>query len=161
MNNPEKFQAFLEIAKKLNEEFNSLPVLYGSLGLSKAIDRDLETDDIDLLIEDHIFTKELNNIRQLMASLGYKLIDADENTFCRENLKVGIADDGDMVEFSGVNPERLTVITASANYRVLTAEEYLATYKASLLDSYRRDKHQKNDGVKIELLELHINAERR
>jgi hypothetical protein len=156
MKNHAKLEKFIEIAKQLNAKLNSTPILYGSLGLSISIDHDLETEDIDMLIEHRIFDRELSDIRHLMETLGYKLVNPEENTFRRGELDIGISHDGDMVEFSGVDPEKLTIIESSARYRVLTPNEYLATYKASALDGYRRDERQKNDSAKIELLQSNI-----
>lgn len=158
MNNNNKLEAFLEIAIVLNEKLASVPILYGSLGLVKAIEKDLKTDDIDLLVEDHIFSKHLNQIRTLMKGMGFELIDPKENIFSRGLLKVGISDDGDMIKFSSVNPSELAVVDSSAKYRVMNAQDYLQTYKDPSLDGYRRDTKQKNDDAKIKLLEYFLSA---
>ncbi len=152
MKNGEKLQVFLEIAEKLNAEMDSTPILYGSLGLSEAINKDIKTDDIDMLVEHRIFSTQLGKIRSTMAELGFELTDPEENCFQRDDIKVGIATDGDMITFSGINPQTLCIKKEKATYRVLNAEQYLATYKASSLDGYRKNKHQKDDQAKIELI---------
>ncbi|WP_428242724.1 hypothetical protein [Gynuella sp.] len=138
MSNTRKFEVLLEIAEKLNQDIGSVPVLYGSLGLSRAIEVDLQTDDIDILIEDCIFSERLSYIHGLMEELGFTLTDPEENEFRRGTTKVGIASDGDMLSFSGVDPLSLAVESSAAKFRVLSPEQYLATYKASSLDGYRK-----------------------
>jgi hypothetical protein len=158
MSNTRKIEVLLEIAEKLNHDIGSVPVLYGSLGLSRAIETDLKTDDIDLLIEDSIFSERLSLVHSSMRELGFILTDLEENEFRRGPIKVGIASDGDMLSFSGVNPSSLAVEGLEAKFRVLSPEQYLATYKASSLDGYRKNTHQKDDGSKIRLLESMLNA---
>jgi hypothetical protein len=100
--------------------------LYGSLGLASTLKLDLETQDIDMLVEDKIFQTQLIAIHAILFSCRFKLIDERENTFQRGTLEVGIASDGDMLDFSGVDPSSLTVILGEARYRILSAEQYLA-----------------------------------
>ncbi|PWQ95674.1 hypothetical protein [Leucothrix arctica] len=138
--NKEKLDSFFIIASCFNKALGSVPILYGSLGLSKAIATDLKTDDIDLLVEDCIFSTRLSEIRALMEEMGFVLIVPKENKFQRGELEVGISHDVDMIEFSGVDPSALEVVELPAKYRVLNAQEYLKTYKASSLDGYRRVK---------------------
>lgn len=88
-----------------------------------------------------------------MKTLGFTLNNAKENEFERDSIKVGIASDGDMLSFSGINPESLAVEDCIAKFRVLSPEQYLATYKASSLDGYRKDTKLKDDQSKINLIE--------
>ena len=45
-----KFNCFLENAEMLNDNFNIVPLLYGSLGLEVLTNSSLNADDIDILI---------------------------------------------------------------------------------------------------------------
>ena len=157
MNNQQKFETFLQITTALNQELDSVPILYGSLGLSRSIEQDLATSDIDFLVEERVFAQSLTEIRRIMAQQGFVLADPDENEFHRGDFKVGISHDGDMIEFSGINPAELKVEERPAKYRVLTPEQYLATYRASSKDGYRIEERQKDDASKIELLEALLN----
>ena len=157
MENREKLDAFLEIAGCFNETLGSVPILYGSLGLSEALSKEIVTSDIDVLVEVSIFTSCFDAIRTLMKEMGYMLTDTDENEFQRGSLRVGISHDGDMIDFSGVNPGELTVVGNVVRYRVLNIQQYLKTYKASLVDGYRRDIRGKRDSEKIALIRSHFN----
>ena len=48
---------FFENAKKLSEEFEIVPLLYGSVGLEYLTKENLGSDDIDVLVPE-IFIKE-------------------------------------------------------------------------------------------------------
>lgn len=151
--NNTKLESFYELAKALNKVIGVVPILYGSLGLSKALDIDIQTDDIDLLLEDTVFKTRLAEVQDLMYSLGFTLIVPDEHEFQRDSLKIGIASDGDLLSYSGIDPRSLEIVSARATYRILSPIQYLATYKASSLDGYRKDIRQKDDDAKIRLIE--------
>ncbi len=161
MNNSKKIKVFLTIAEKLNSTLNSKPIIYGSLGLSLVIDTEIKTDDIDLLIEASIFSSDLQTIHQIMMSMGYKCTDVEENAFSNGTFKIGIAHDGDLMAFCGVNPGKLETIksttvirnvTQTVTYRALGLEDYLRVYQASSRDGYRKEKRMKNDSAKIALI---------
>jgi hypothetical protein len=158
MCNNEKLNVFHTIASRFNEVLESCPILYGSLGLSLSINIEIETDDIDILVEQNIFTLRLDDIDQIMMELGFKLIERRENIFIRNDLKIGMASDGDLMSFSNVDPSSLARVNASATYRVLSALDYLSTYKASSKDGYRKNTRLKNDEGKIKLIESVIFA---
>jgi hypothetical protein len=158
MKNIDNFRKIEEF-KRISREFNQLeamPVLYGSLGLSAICNHELVTDDIDILIDDHIFKSKLEAIHSIMNSLGYVLIDPDENEFTNGHFKVGIATDGDMDEFSGIDPKALQIKHDVCQYRVLNLDQYLAVYEASSLDGYRKQSHKKDDASKIELIKSQL-----
>ena len=159
MSNRSNFEKNEEF-KRISREFNKLeatPVLYGSLGLSANINHELATDDIDILIEDNIFISKLETIHSIMNSLGYMLIDPEENEFTNGRFKVGIATDGDMNEFSGIDPKVLQIKYDGCQYRVLNLEQYLAVYEASSLDGYRKESHKKDDASKIKMIKSQLN----
>ena len=156
--NEAKLTVFFEIAQALNHSFGSVPILYGSLGLSLAVGQELNADDIDLLIEQSIFNKDLTRIRQRLEVLGFRLTNPKENEFQRGPIKIGLSHDGDLMDFAGIDPARLAIATGPVPYRTLSPEQYLAAYRASANDGYRRDTKQKDDATKIALLEAFIGA---
>lgn len=151
MDNLKKFEEFKRIAVALNF-LGITPILYGSLGLSKAISYDFLVDDIDILIESNIFNSKLPEIHSIICSLGYELTDSEENEFKSNLFKIGIATDGDMIAFSGVDPKKLQIKIEGCQYRVLNPEQFLATYEASNLDGYRRSISNKDDALKIKII---------
>ena len=115
MSNNSKIIEFQGLAKSFNDILNSNHILYGSLGLASTLMLELETKDIDILIEDKIFKSQLNGIHSILIPNGFALFDEKENTFRRGDMEVGIAADGDMLDFSGVDPASLTVPPESLN----------------------------------------------
>lgn len=113
---------------------------------------------MDLLVEESLFTNQLPKIHRSSEALGFTLTNAKENEFERDSIKVGIASDVDLRPFSGINPASLAVEECSAKFRVLSSEQYLATYKASSLDGYRKDTKLKDDQSKINLIESVLNS---
>jgi len=151
-----KLDVFFEIAKRLNLVFNARPVLYGSLGLSQLVDAMIDVDDIDILIEAQLFDASLQRVKAMMAQLGFRLVDEAENEFVRNDIKVGIASDGDMKTFAHIDPLTLRAIETPAKARLLDLEQYLACYTASMEDGYRKIVRQKNDALKIEIIKRQL-----
>jgi hypothetical protein len=158
MSNKTKIIEFQILAKLFNDMLNSKPILYGSLGLTSAMKIELETKDIDILLEDDIFKSQLSSIHSIMTTNGFLLVDENENTYRRGDLEVGIASDGDMLNFSGIEPSSLPLHPGEPKYRTLSIEQYLATYKASVRDGYRKELRKKDDSSKIDIIEAFLNA---
>lgn len=53
-----KLNYFLENASILNQKFNIIPLIYGSLGLEVLTNENLNSDDIDILIPEIYVTGE-------------------------------------------------------------------------------------------------------
>ena len=67
MTNSDKIHEFERVTKELNK-IGIIPILYGSLGLSQSISRDIETNDIDILVEDQKFKSEFDEIHKVFNS---------------------------------------------------------------------------------------------
>lgn len=156
MTHTQLLTTFAEIAQALNTQLGSIPVLYGSLGLAQQLAQAIAVDDIDILVERAIFEQQLDKLHTLMTQLGFTLIDAQENEFQRHHIKVGLASDGDLPDFAGIDPQRLTRSNGPIASRRLNLEQFLACYRASSQDGYRRDKRGKNDARKIELIQSEL-----
>ena len=149
----DKLQAFCEIAGLFNYELDSTPILYGSLGLAQHIPHAFDQSDIDMLVEQRIFDIEVERLPKMMASIGFRLVNIREQDYVRSSLRVGIASDGDLFDFAGIDPQILAVESVlSCQYRVLSLNDYLRAYEASSLDGYRKDAREKNDRRKLELI---------
>lgn len=145
-------EVFLEVTKIFNKSLSSVPVLYGSLGLAQLLNDPLNPTDIDLLIEQQIFETNLNYLPKLMAEIEFKPTDLAEQEYIRKSSKVGIASDGDLLKFAGIDPKKLTVLDTPCSYRVLSLQDYLSVYEASSVDGYRKDVRAKDDTRKLALI---------
>jgi hypothetical protein len=70
----DKYKEFLRVAKQLNNELKITPVLYGSLGLSKIIQKDLNSQDIDILVPQKYITTEWDKLIKTFQEINYQLI---------------------------------------------------------------------------------------
>jgi phosphoribosylanthranilate isomerase len=91
-----------------------------------------------------------------MAKIGFKLTDIKEQEYTRGSCKVGIASDGDLLRFAGIDPRKLTVLDTPCSYRVLTLQDYLSVYQASSRDGYRKDVREKDDKRKLLLIKKEL-----
>jgi phage terminase large subunit-like protein len=70
----DKYKELLRVAKQLNNELKITPVLYGSLGLSKIIQKDLNSQDIDILVPQKYITTEWDRLIKTFQKINYQLI---------------------------------------------------------------------------------------
>ena len=150
----DKYKEFLRIAKHLNSELNIVPVLYGSLGLSRIVGKSLKPEDIDILVSQKYITTEWETLRKTLSRINYRLVDEKEHEFIRSLYKIGIAYEEDLLSYAKVDYKKLQTITDDgANYRVLDIKQYRKVYERSKDDSYRVQKNNKKDLEKIKLID--------
>ena len=68
-----KKKEFIHIARLMNKQLNIVPLLFGSLGLEQRLSRDLNADDIDVLIPGIFLNERWGSIVTLMNDAGYTL----------------------------------------------------------------------------------------
>jgi hypothetical protein len=145
------YTEFIDIAKKLNS-INIIPVLYGSLGLSKLIKKDLNPQDIDILIPERFLTKDWDQLKTCIEDMRYNLFDAHEHEFHKNDIKIAFASEESLILFADVDYMELQVVYDIGTYKILRREEYMKVYTKSLTDGYRKTKNNGKDQVKIEIL---------
>ena len=152
-----KYKEFLKIAKHLNSELNIIPVLYGSLGLSKIIQKDLNSKDIDILVPQKYITTDWKKLIKTLQKINYQLVDEKEHEFIYLNNRVGIAFEEDLFPFAKINYKNLKIVTDSGvKYKILNITQYKKVYEVSKNDSYRSQKNNKKDLEKIKLIDNYI-----
>jgi len=153
----DKYKEFLRIAKHLNSKLNIIPVLYGSLGLAKIIQKDLGSKDIDILVPQKYITTDWDKLIKTLSEINYQLIDDREHEFIRSNYKIGVAFEEDLFSFAGIDHNKLRIVSDnSVNFKVLNINQYLKIYNRSKNDSYRSQKNNKKDLEKIKLIDNYI-----
>lgn len=152
-----KYKEFLRIAKHLNKELDITPILYGSLGLSRLIQEDLKSEDIDILVPQKYITTNWDKLQKVLLNIGYQLINEKEHEFIYKNNKIGIAHEEDLLPFAGVNYKKLkTISDDNANYKILNLDQYKKVYGKSEKDSYRSQQNNKKDIKKIKLINNYL-----
>lgn len=86
-----KKKEFINIARLLNKRLNIVPLLFGSLGLEQRLNKNLNADDIDILIPEVFLNERWNSIVALMNGAGYALYDLHEHAFEKSGLSVAFA----------------------------------------------------------------------
>ena len=146
-----KMAQFLDIAALLNETFHVAALLYGSLGLECRLGESLNADDIDILIPEKILYDAWDELILAMNRKGYRLYDAHEHAFEKDNVSVAFASLENLGPFAGVDIGRIPVIEQNGvRYLLLELEDYLSVYRASSKDGYRKSVKNKQDQRKIE-----------
>ncbi|MDP4525127.1 hypothetical protein [Bacillus halotolerans] len=147
------YNEFISIAKTFNKELDTIPLLYGSLGLEKVTGLDFSPEDIDILIPLIFLEEKWGRLKKIMELQGYKMVDLHEHEFRKTNTKVGIAYIEDLKPFADVDYNNLEIFEdGGAKYHLLTIDDYLKVYNKSLLDGYRRTKKNNKDQIKINIL---------
>ena len=160
--NEKKFEVFLEVARKVNDFFNVIPILYGSLGLYKIIGEYSECSDIDILIPDEFVNERWDELIDLMEKMGFKLKDEHEHEFIRGSEIVAFAKQDNLIKRIELDPNKLIVSNINnIKFKELLIKNYLSVYRLMLRDDYRQKKRKKADQEKIDLIEKYIPQNRR
>ncbi|HEY0602440.1 MAG TPA: hypothetical protein VGD58_05990 [Herpetosiphonaceae bacterium] len=151
------FDLFLAVATQLNRELLIVPVLYGSLGLARVLHASQSVGDVDILVPAAFLAQRWPELLALMERLHFALVDAREHEFRRGDESVAFADQESLVPFANVDPGTLATATVQGvHFKELSPQDYLAVYRVSQHDGYRRDKRGKRDAEKIAQIETFL-----
>ncbi len=155
-----KFDCFLQNAKMLNDKFNIVSLLYGSLGLEVLTNSSLNADDIDILIPQVFVTGDKwKEFKLFLESHGYTLIDEQEHTFHKGDVDYSYASIEGLKEFAGINICDIKIRNISGTkFMLLSLEQYLKVYQKSSQDGYRINVKEKQDNQKVEFIRNHMNT---
>lgn len=166
MNYEEKFEVFLDLARKLNKKFSVIPLLQGSLGLKMLVNDDLNPSDIDIAVPQHLyrFPERWNDLLSFMLKEGYVLTDLHEHFFQKGEIEVnfsaidGVGGIPSLEVFAGIDVREIPIMeTDGAFYKLMTLEQYFKVYSRSLEDNYRADESGHKDQNKIDILKKALN----
>ncbi|MCE4047390.1 MULTISPECIES: hypothetical protein [Bacillaceae] len=154
MTSDELYQEFLYIGKALNKNLGITPVLYGSLGLEVVTGINFNPQDIDILVPISYIEEKWPLLKEMMEKLSYELTDLHEHKFEKNGFEIGFAYEEDLPHFAGVAYNLLEMkVEAEARFKVLSVKDFLAVYRKSSKDSYRKTKNNNKDLKKIAILE--------
>ena len=149
-----KQKLFFENTRLLNDQFNIVPLLYGSLGLEYITGEDLQADDIDILIPNRFLSERWEEFKSFLTACGYALVDEHEHTFEKDKVLYSYASVEELETFAQITPsEQKTQCRCGASFRVLSATQYLKVYMTSSKDGYRINVRKKKDADKILFLQ--------
>jgi|GEM_PF-694380 len=148
--NQEKFKIFLEVTRNLNE-IGIIPILVGSLGLSKIIGDFKECEDIDLLVPNNFLEEDFEKIANLMEILGFKLKDEKKFIFDKGKEEVSFQKEDDpdgVIKIKNLVTSEIDGI----KFKELSVKDHLNFYEEMLKDENRKKIKGKDDEKKIELI---------
>lgn len=149
-----KFSIFLTLAEGLNRELEICPLLYGSLGLEQRLNRNLNADDIDILISEEWLSQRWETLKAFMEGEGYTLYDLHEHAFEKDGVSVAYASLESLSPFAGIRIANIPKVRYNQIcYLLLDLDDYRKVYTASSKDGYRKDKKHKDDFRKIQLID--------
>ena len=133
-----KLQAFYENANMLSDKLGITPLLYGSLGLEYLTGKDLNADDIDILIPRTFLTEKWNDFQTVLENNGYALTDEHEHTFEKNGIHYAYAQIEELESFAGIPVAEIATLDAGdVRFRLLSLQQYLKDYSVSAKDGYR------------------------
>lgn len=149
-----KFNCFLENAEMINDKFNIIPLLYGSLGLEVLTKSSLNADDIDILIPQEFVTGDKwTEFKLFLECHKYTLIDEHEHTFRKDGVDYSYASIDGLKDFADIDICDIEIRNISGTkFMLLSLEQYLKVYQKSSLDGYRMNVKEKQDNQKIEFI---------
>ena len=138
----------------LNDKFNIVPLLYGSLGLEVLTNSSLNADDIDILIpQEFVIGDKWTEFKLFLESHGYLLIDEHEHTFCKDGTDYSYASIDGLKEFADIDICDIEIRSVKGTkFMLLSLEQYLKVYQKSSQDGYRMNVKEKQDNQKIEFI---------
>lgn len=149
-----KFEYFTENTRLLQEKFDIIPLLYGSLGLEILTETPLGADDIDILIPVEFVTGDRwTELKSYLENCGYVLIDEAEHTFRKNDIDYSYAAIEELKDFADIDIADIEIRNMSGiKFMILSLEQYLRVYQKSSQDGYRMNVKEKQDNQKIELI---------
>ena len=144
---------FREIVTALNRQYRIVPVLYGSLGLSRLMPGEITVNDIDILVPDEYLENRWDELRDTVKALGYTLMSVTDRQFERTGQQVQFAPISDLDDIDLELKDLVITEEKHACYYELDLEQYRAVYEFCLADDERTDKEK--DTAMLHMIDRH------
>ncbi len=150
MDNNNKFKVFLQAAKCLNL-LGIVPALFGSLGLSRQLQKSLEVNDVDVVIPDGIDRERLIlEMKKAGFESGKK-----ERQFFKDGAEVNFDRESDVENLVDFNALKI-VSVSGIKFKELSLEQYFHFYEEIMKNPERAWKREK-DERKIRMIKNNLN----
>ena len=145
-----------EACKLLNQHFNHVPIVYGSLCLSHYIENHLGIKDIDLLLPIQMIDEQKEALISIFKNHGFDYIETELLTFRKDNVDVEIARLEDWVSLCNFMLDTSIVHLESCTYKVLSIDDLRRLYVFLHQDKRRNTIKRQKDLLKIELIDNYL-----
>lgn len=140
---------FLNIVHKLNDT-GIQPIIYGSMGLRLLLNKDIQINDIDFIIES---PDQFEVCKQVMLDMGFQLDPDHHREFMKDELYCSFIDKGDIENLISEPLVCKKVAIGKCLFFNISIEQYKKIYEKGLGNVYRRKKREEEDLEKIKLIE--------
>ena len=148
-----KLQAFFQNAGLLKDTLGIVPLLYGSLGLEYLTGKNLNADDVDVLIPQRFVQEDWDAFRAVLENAGYTLTDEHEHAFEKDGVSYAYASIEELESFAGIPVKQIGMYeNEGVLFKLLSLQQYLKVYTASSKDGYRINNRNKKDAEKLSLI---------
>lgn len=120
-----KIFSFFENAKLLLDKLQIIPLMYGSLGLEYITGKNLNADDIDILLPKVYINERWDEFKTVLMNEGYALIDEHEHTFQKNGICYSYAQIEELKTFAGIDGYRINVREKKDNEKIAFIEKQL------------------------------------
>ncbi|MBE6895251.1 MAG: hypothetical protein E7483_06615 [Ruminococcaceae bacterium] len=145
--------SFFENAKLINDKFDIVPLMYGSLGLEYITHQNFNADDIDILIPEVFISERWAEFKSFLSEKGYILFDEHEHSFLKNGIYYSYASVEELESFAKIHLDEISRYCQNGlDFKVLSLEQYLKVYSASIKDGYRVNFRKKKDNEKIDFI---------
>ena len=157
-----KEKEFFSLAKKMNERFSIIPLLFGSVALSIQVGETVynEDSDIDFAVPHYMRPDRkwiCPDLIKFMENEGYEFVDMNEGQFHKGEFQIQIGRDNFDEEYAHVDIAKCPIMqTDGAIYKILTLEDIFKSYSISAVCDFRHpdpnaDGYVNTDQIKAEI----------
>jgi len=133
------------------------PIIYGSLGLVFLIKKQIPVNDIDIILLDDDFNNRWKDICRFLTEDMKYAIDPNHKQEFLNDILVSFMSVNDIRKLTEINISQLQKTTRNKiTYYNLTPNQHLNIYKNGLLNKFRRQKNEKDDKNKIDLIRRYL-----
>ena len=140
----------------LNQHFNHVPIVYGSLCLSHYIENHLGIKDIDLLLPSQMIDDSKEKLISVFKDHGFEYFENELLTFRKDNIDVEIARLVDWKKLCNFMLDTSNVHLESCTYKVLSIDDLRRLYVFLQQDQRRNTIKRQKDILKIELIDYYL-----
>lgn len=149
-------KVFEEAVKILNEDFNVIPIVYGSYCLELVMKESFNANDVDMLVPNEFFSQRYGLINKFTLN-GFEYIEKEVICFVRNNIEVELAKKDDWLNYAKTRDEDLILVEEDGlKYYLLNLESLSKLYQFLFSIENRDAGKRAKDLIKLQKIQEHI-----
>ncbi|MDR2569904.1 MAG: hypothetical protein LBD23_06355 [Oscillospiraceae bacterium] len=155
-----KEKEFFRLAKKMNEQFAIIPLLFGSVALNMLVEDDVYMGDIDIAVPHYMRPDRkwiCPDLVKFMENEEYEFTCLHEGEFHKGDIMIHFAGDNGFMEYADIDVTKSPIMqTDGAMYKILTLEQQVNSYTVSAECDFRQRDSDKEWYVNNDLIKANI-----